>query len=188
MSFWIGKLWTGLVSCARERKVGDVLIALPARHIVQKAAGHPTARILSTKLNEGPVPFWSWAGCGKWDWWGLYLVQVILYGIHGMNVGWDPSQFLIPWTSWILHGMRMQRSWNDQFHTDSTWIPWNNPYGFMEQIQFHGNSTGIPGKQPYLIKNSDNIENWKPASMEYHVIDQMSAPSTALCNHSKIRR
>ena len=32
---------------------------------------------------------WSWAIdaiCG-WDGGGLYLAQVILYGIHGMNVG-----------------------------------------------------------------------------------------------------
>ena len=56
----------------------------------------------------------------------------------------------------------------------------------MEQIQFHGNSAGIPEKQPYLItKNSGNIKNQTPASMTYHVIDQMSTPSTALCNHSK---
>ena len=42
------------------------------------------------------------------NFWGLYFVWVIPYGIHGMNVGWDPSQFLIPWTSWIPHGMRME--------------------------------------------------------------------------------
>ena len=90
-----------------------------------------------------------------------------------MDVGWDPSQFLIPWTSWTPCGMRME---------------WSIPHGFhMEcrhiHLGFHGISTGIPEKQPYLItKNSGNIENRTPASTKYHMINQMSTLSTALCN------
>ena len=58
----------------------------------------------------------------------------------------------------------------------------------MEQIQFHGNSAGIPEKEPYLItKSSGNIENQTPGSTVYHVMNQMSAPSAALCNCLKVR-
>ena len=57
--------------------------------------------------------------------WNPWNKSRIPYGIHGMNVGWDPSQFLIPWTSWILCGMRMECSIPHGFHMGSTWIPWN---------------------------------------------------------------
>ena len=64
-------------------------------------------------------------------WGGLYLAQVNPYGIHEMNVGWDHSQFIVPWTSWIPYGMIMEWSWNGQFHMESTWIPWKQ----LEYIQ-----------------------------------------------------
>ena len=67
-NFWIGKRRSRFVSFARKRRIGDVSIALPARHIVQNVAGHPTAEILFTGLNNGPAPIMSLAGFGKWDW------------------------------------------------------------------------------------------------------------------------
>ena len=54
---------------------------------------------------------------------GLYLAWVNPYGIHGINVGWDHSQSIVPWTSWIPCGMIMEWSWNGQFHMESIAIP-----------------------------------------------------------------
>ena len=135
--------------------------------------------------------------------WNPWNPSGIPYGIHGMNVGWDPSQFLIPWTSWLPCGMKMEWSIPHGFHMGSTWIPldsiWNagiSHPGFhgpvhmdsMEHIQFHGISAGIPREQAYLItKNSGNIENRTPASMKYHVIGQMKTLSATLCNRLKVR-
>ena len=100
----------------------------------------------------------------------------LFHGHHGFHMEWGWNGHGLINSIWIPHG----------FHripygmlAYPPWIPWNSPYGF------HGNSAGIPEKQPYLItKNSDNIKNWTPASTEYHMIDQMSTPSTALCDHS----
>ena len=52
--------------------------------------------------------------------WNPWNPSAIPSGIHGMNVGWDHSQFIVPWTSWIPYGMIMEWSWNGQFHMDST--------------------------------------------------------------------
>ena len=123
--------------------------------------------------------------------WNPWNLSGIPYGIHGMNVGWDPSQFLIPWTSWIPHGMRMEWSWTDQFHMDSTWIPqdsiWNagiSTLDSMEQIQFHVNSTGIPGKPPYFItKNSSIMKNRTLDSTRDHVMYSLNTLSAMLRRH-----
>ena len=116
--------------------------------------------------------------------WNPWNPSGILYGIHGMNVGWDPSQFLILWTSWIPCGMRIEWSIPHGFYMDS-------PGFHMEcrhiHLGFHGISAGIQEKLPYLItKNSHNIRNWTPASTKYHRINQMSTFSAALCNHLKV--
>ena len=82
----------------------------------------------------------------------------------------------------------MEWSWNDQFHMDSIWNAGIFTLDSMEQIQFHGNPAGISEKEPYLItKNSGNIKNQTPGSTASHMINQMSTPSTALCNCSKVR-
>ena len=44
-------------------------------------------------------------------------------GIHGINVGRDHRQFIVPWTSWIPYGMIMEWAWNGQFHMESISIP-----------------------------------------------------------------
>ena len=91
-------------------------------------------------------------------------------------------------STWIPHGFHMD---SNGFHVECRHIH----LGFhgtvrmesMEQIQFHGISAGIPEKQPYLItKNSGNIENRTLASTRYHVINQMSTLSAALCNRLKV--
>ena len=84
---------------------------------------------------------------------GLYLPQVILYGIHGMNVGWDPSQFFIPWTSWI-------------------------PPNSMEQIQFHGNSAGFQRNNLIWLPKigaTPGIEHWAPWGIMW-LIDRAPLP------------
>ena len=55
--------------------------------------------------------------------WNPWNPSPIPCGIHGMNVGWDHSQFIVPWTSWIPYGMIMEWSWNGQFHMESIAIP-----------------------------------------------------------------
>ena len=65
-----------------------------------------------------PSPGWSiWNPCG----------------IHGINVGWDHSQFVVPWTSWIPCGMIMEWSWNGHGMVNSIWNP----------LLFHLDSTGF---------------------------------------------
>ena len=96
--------------------------------------------------------------------WNPWNPSAIPCGIHGMNVGWDHCQFIVPWTSWIPYGIIMEWSWNGQFHMESItiphgfhwipygiwayppWIPWTSPHGFhgTSPYGFHGtNPDGI---------------------------------------------
>ena len=112
--------------------------------------------------------------------WNPWNPSGIPYGIHGMNVGWDPSQFLIPWTSWIPHGMRMEWSWNDPFHMDSTWIPldsiWNASISTLDSMEksiwspwnkFNSMIIPLESRRNHLIwlpkiVASWRIEHWTP--------------------------
>ena len=64
--------------------------------------------------------------------------------IHGINVGWDHSQFIVPWTSWIPYGMVMEWSWNG--HGMVMEWSWNG-HGMVNSIWnpslFHMDSTGF---------------------------------------------
>ena len=79
-NFWIGKRQSRFVSFARKRQIGDVSIALLARHIVQNVAAPHTAETLSTELNGGLVSFMNKAGSGKWDRLSTSVIMVI--GAH----------------------------------------------------------------------------------------------------------
>ena len=70
--------------------------------------------------------------------WNPWNPSAIPCGIHGMNVGWDHSQFIVPWTSWIPYGMIMEWSIPHRIHHYSTWIPlnpiWNLCISTMESM------------------------------------------------------
>ena len=112
--------------------------------------------------------------------------QPISYSMDIMDSMWNEDGMIN--STWIPHGFHMDST---RFHMECRHIH----LGFhgtvhmdsMEQIQFHGISVGIPDKQPYLItKNSGNIKNRTLASTRYHVINQMSILSVALCSRLKV--
>ena len=63
---------------------------------------------------------------------------------YGLFIGWQPSQFFIPYP---------------------LWIPWNSPYGFHGRIhiKFHGKTTNC------VVKNSANSKNRTVDSTTRHM-------------------
>ena len=74
---------------------------------------------------------------------GLYLARVILYGIHVESMESIGNSIWNPWNPsgipYGIHGMRMEWSWTDQFHMDSTWIPqdsiWNAGISTLDSME-----------------------------------------------------
>ena len=148
---------------------GDNVATVPRHHRLGHSSEylsvfHPllTATTWTTQPDDNEVFTLPGLFCME-SMWNPWNPSRISYGIHGMNVGWDPSQFLIPWTSWIPHRMRMEWSWNDPFRMDSRWIPLDS----MEQSiwspwnKFNSMIIPLESRRNHLIWLPKIVASWR---------------------------